>query len=60
MSTDDKIQVDAATVRQWARNQGIDVGNRGHLADDVVQRFNRRHRAREYRNTNPLLGSNRT
>lgn len=42
----------AADVRAWARNNDLEVGSRGHLPQDVIDRFNRRHK-RQFANSNP-------
>lgn len=55
----DKVTVPASTVREWARKKGLQVGTRGHIHKDVVDAFNRAHRAKEYVNTNPWLHENK-
>ena len=57
--TDEKIEVNANDVRSWAREKGYEVGTRGHLPVDVIDRYNRQHRKRQYTNKNPWLGDNR-
>jgi hypothetical protein len=51
----EKTQVDAAVVREWANQNGRQVGARGHLPKDVVEAFNRAHRVKVYTNRNPWL-----
>ena len=40
--------VTAAEVREWARQRGYEVGERGRLATELVEAFNRRHPKRHY------------
>ena len=54
--TDETIEVNANDVRTWARDKGYEVGARGHLPVDVIDRYNRQHRKRRYTNKNPWLG----
>jgi hypothetical protein len=53
MTTTEKRQVSANTVRTWARNKGLEVGQRGHLSREVVRQFNRSHRRQEFTSSNP-------
>lgn len=55
IDTTDRTEVGANVVRDWARNQGYEVGNRGHLAQDLIDSFNRRHRKQRYTNKNPMV-----
>jgi hypothetical protein len=48
-------QVSASVVRAWARRRGLTVGNRGHLAQSVIDAFNRAHRVKYFVNTNPSV-----
>jgi hypothetical protein len=48
------IYVTAAEVRTWARANGYRVGKRGHLAQYIIDAFNRRHRVRKFTNRNPM------
>jgi len=56
MNEIEHVEVGADRVRSWAREQGYEVGTRGHLPVDVVERFNKRHRKQRYVNKNPWLG----
>jgi hypothetical protein len=49
----EKRQVPASTVRTWAQDRGLQVGQRGHLSREVVRQFNRAHRKQEFRSSNP-------
>lgn len=49
----EKTQVTAADVRAWARARGLAVGKRGHLPLELIDRFNRQHRTKEFTNNNP-------
>jgi hypothetical protein len=51
-----KRQVPAADVRQWANKKGFDVGTRGHLPQNVIEKFNRAHPSKEFVSGNPWLG----
>lgn len=51
----EKTEVGADVVRAWARNNGHEVGTRGHLSNDLVEAFNRRHRKQRYTNKNPMV-----
>lgn len=53
--TEDRTEVGADAVRAWARNQGYEVGSRGHLSQDLIDTFNRRHRKQRYTNKNPMV-----
>jgi hypothetical protein len=48
-----KQLVSAAVVRAWARAKGLTVGKRGHLPQEVIEAYNRAHRAKEFVNPNP-------
>lgn len=37
----------AADVRRWAEHEGIPVGKRGFLQQDVIDRFNKGRRGRQ-------------
>lgn len=50
---DDRTEVPASEVREWARNKGIDVAPRGYLGADVVTAFNKAHRRKVHRSTHP-------
>lgn len=52
-ATIEKAEVGADVVRAWAREKGIQVGNRGHLPQSVVDTFNRRHRKVRFTSRNP-------
>jgi hypothetical protein len=51
----EKTEVGANTVRAWARENGFEVGTRGHLSNDLVNAFNRRHRKQRFTNKNPMV-----
>lgn len=37
-----------ADVREWAAEQGYEVGDRGRLRSDVIAEYNRKHRRKPY------------
>lgn len=41
-------QVPAATVREWARSNGMTVGTRGRLDPDVVKAFSKANKGKKY------------
>jgi hypothetical protein len=45
----------AADVRAWARRRQIEVGSRGHIAQDLIDEYNRRNDRNQFENTNPAL-----
>lgn len=49
----EKTAVTAREVRAWALKKGIQVGQRGHMPQDVYDRFNRAHRSKRAVNNNP-------
>jgi hypothetical protein len=49
----EKREVPASTVRTWARERGLEVGQRGHLSNEVVRQFNRSHRKQQFTSRNP-------
>lgn len=53
--SEEKTEVGANTVRSWARDKGYEVGTRGHLSQDLIDTFNRRHRKQQYTNKNPMV-----
>lgn len=55
MNTDDITEVGAETVRRWARENGHEVGSRGHMPQTLIDAFNRRHRKKRFTNTNPMV-----
>lgn len=62
MPTDKQLsrnRVTAAEVRAWARAQGHEVGQRGHLPPKVISAYNRTHRT-FYLDTNPARDWNKT
>lgn len=48
---------DASEVRAWARKRGIEVGNRGHLSQQLIDQFNWAHRKKFVvaKNNNPSV-----
>jgi hypothetical protein len=42
-------------VRAWARKKGIEIGQRGHVSDELIRKFNRVHR-RKAVSKNPWKG----
>lgn len=42
-----KTPVNANEVREWAREQGITVGTRGRLSEELIAKFNRSKRGRK-------------
>ena len=42
-------------VRTWARNRGYTVGTKGHLPNQVIQKFNRSHRKVQAVDNNPSV-----
>jgi hypothetical protein len=44
VSANERIEVPASRVREWARRNGIEVGSRGLLPAPVIKRFNQVHR----------------
>lgn len=55
IDTIEKTEVGANVVRSWAREKGYTVGNRGHLSQELIDTFNRRHRKQQYTNKNPMV-----
>jgi len=51
---EERTQVPISVVREWARKVGYEVGSRGHLPQDVIKRYNYRHRTYAV-NSNPNL-----
>jgi hypothetical protein len=41
-------------VRAWARKHQLPVGERGHIAQPIIDRFNRYHRTKVATNKNPM------
>lgn len=52
--TDEVRIASPSEVRDWARRRGFEVGNRGHMPTDVIDRYNRKHRLSRFENKNPL------
>lgn len=50
----DRRVVPISKVRSWARQRGIEVGNRGHLSQSLIDQFNRAHRQVRAVNANPM------
>lgn len=44
-----------ADVRAWARRLGHEVGTRGHISQDLIDRYNRYHPDRPADNHNPMV-----
>jgi hypothetical protein len=42
-------------VRAWARKHQLPVGERGHISQPVIDRFNRFHRFKVAINKNPMV-----
>ena len=45
----------AANVREWARLRNIPVGERGHISQDVIDKYNDRNSRNPFQNSNPAL-----
>lgn len=43
-----------SVVRDWARSKGYEVGRRGHIAQSVIDAFNKAHRNKVAVNRNPM------
>lgn len=52
-------QPNASDVRAWARENGLTVGERGHLPSEVVGQYNKGRRNR-FENTNPMARAKTT
>lgn len=53
LQIDTRKPATTAEVRAWAARKGLPVGSRGHMPQDVYDRFNRAHRAKVAVNNNP-------
>jgi hypothetical protein len=54
-TTIEKTEVGADVVRAWARTKGYWVGTRGHLSQELIDTFNRRHRKQFHTSKNPMV-----
>jgi hypothetical protein len=52
--TIERTPVGLGTVRAWARKHQLPVGERGHIAQPIIDRFNRYHRTKVATNKNPM------
>ncbi len=55
----ERVTVPTAVVRAWARQNGYEVGIRGHIRQEILDAFNKKHRKKQAANTNPWHSSNR-
>ena len=49
----ERVPATTAEVRAWLRKQGFQVGNRGHISNELIAKYNHRHHRRIYENKNP-------
>lgn len=54
VSTTERQLVGLNVVRQWARRHELPVGTRGHIAQSIIDRYNRYHRLTQAVNKNPM------
>lgn len=54
-ATDKARTASLQEVRAWARKKGIVIGDRGHVSDELIRKFNRVHR-RKAVSKNPWKG----
>lgn len=52
----EKAPASIADVRAWARKHGYPVGQRGHLPEQVIRRYNRFHHRKVAEGSNPWTG----